>query len=79
VLPDRRRSPLIYLHLDSDREVSPFVTDKAGKPLAKNRQDPRAPAMSKAINRPAIVEKVMEGEAIASASWSRLPVRARRT
>ena len=59
---------LIYLHVDSDREVSPFVTDKAGKPLAKNPlRDPRVrKAMSKAINRPAIVDKVMEGEAIAS-------------
>ena len=59
---------LIYLHMDSDRDVSPFVTDKAGKPLAKNPlKDPRVrKAMSKAINRPAIVERVMEGEAIAS-------------
>jgi len=59
---------LIYLHLDSDRDVSPFVTDKAGKPLAANPlKDPRVRrAMSKAINRPAIVEKVMEGEAVPS-------------
>jgi len=59
---------LIYLHMDSDRDVSPFVTDKAGKPLAKNPlKDPRVrKAISKAINRPAIVEKVMEGEAIPS-------------
>ncbi len=59
---------LIYLHMDSDRDVSPFVTDKAGKPLAKNPlKDPRVrKAMSKAINRAAIVERVMEGEAIAS-------------
>ncbi|MBK9677209.1 MAG: ABC transporter substrate-binding protein [Betaproteobacteria bacterium] len=59
---------LIYLHLDSDRDVSPFVTDKAGKPLAKNPlKDPRVrKAISKSINRPAIVDKVMEGEAIAS-------------
>jgi peptide/nickel transport system substrate-binding protein len=57
---------LIYLHLDSDRDASPFVTDKAGKPLAKNpMKDARVrKAISKAINRPAIVEKVMEGEAI---------------
>jgi peptide/nickel transport system substrate-binding protein len=57
---------LIYLHMDSDRDVSPFVTDKAGKPLAKNPlKDPRVrKAISKAINRPAIVEKVMEGEAV---------------
>jgi hypothetical protein len=26
---------LIYLHMDSDRDASPFVTDKAGKPLPK--------------------------------------------
>jgi len=57
---------LIYLHMDSDRDVSPFVTDKAGKPLAKNPlKDPRVrKAISKAINRPAMVEKVMEGEAV---------------
>jgi peptide/nickel transport system substrate-binding protein len=57
---------LIYLHLDSDRDASPFVTDKAGKPLAKNPlKDPRVrKAISKAINRPAIVDKVMEGEAV---------------
>ena len=59
---------LIYLHLDSDRDASPFVTDKAGAPLTKNPlKDPRVrKALSKAINRPAIVERVMEGEAIAS-------------
>jgi peptide/nickel transport system substrate-binding protein len=59
---------LIYLHLDSDRDVSPFVTDRAGKPLAKNPlKDARVRrAISKAINRAAIVDKVMEGEAIAS-------------
>jgi len=57
---------LIYLHMDSDRDVSPFVTDKAGKPMTKNPlKDPRVRrAISKAINRPAIVEKVMEGEAV---------------
>jgi peptide/nickel transport system substrate-binding protein len=59
---------LIYLHMDSDRDVSPFVTDKAGKPLARNPlKDPHVrKAMSKAINRPAIVDKVMEGEAVPS-------------
>jgi peptide/nickel transport system substrate-binding protein len=57
---------LIYLHLDSDRDASPLVTDKAGQPLQKNPlKDPRVrKAMSKLINRPAIVGKVMEGEAI---------------
>jgi len=57
---------LIYLHMDSDRDNSPFVTDKAGKPLAKNPlKDARVrKAISKAINRSAMVEKVMEGEAV---------------
>ena len=42
------------------------MTAKDGKPLDKNPlKDPRVrKAMSKMINRPAIVEKVMEGEAI---------------
>ena len=59
---------LIYLHLDSDRDASPFVTDKQGRPLAKNPlKDVRVRrAISKAINRDAMVQKVMEGEAIAS-------------
>jgi peptide/nickel transport system substrate-binding protein len=57
---------LIYVHLDSDRDNSPFVTDKAGAPMAKNPlKDPRVrKALSKMINRPAIVERVMEGEAV---------------
>jgi peptide/nickel transport system substrate-binding protein len=59
---------LIYLHLDSDRDVSPFVTDKAGQPMQKNPlKDSRVrKALSKLINRPAIVSRVMEGEAIAA-------------
>ena len=59
---------LIFVHMDSDRDGSPFVTDKAGKPLAKNPlKDPRVrKAISKSINRQAVVEKVMEGEAIPS-------------
>ena len=57
---------LIYLHMDSDRDVSPFLTDKAGKALTKNPlKDPRVrKAISKAINRQAMVEKVMEGQAV---------------
>jgi peptide/nickel transport system substrate-binding protein len=57
---------LIYLHLDSDRDASPMVTDKAGAPLSKNPlKDVRVrKALSKMINRPAIVERVMEGEAV---------------
>ncbi|HKX07359.1 MAG TPA: ABC transporter substrate-binding protein [Stellaceae bacterium] len=57
---------VIYLHLDSNRDQSPFVLDNDGKPLAKNPlKDHRVRlAISKAINRQAIVERVMEGAAI---------------
>ena len=57
---------MIHLHLDSSRDKSPFVTDKAGKPLDKNPfKDARVrKAISKAINRNAIVERVMEGLAM---------------
>ena len=54
---------LIYLHLDSDRDKSPFVTDIDGKPMDKNPlKDVRVRrALSLAIDRKAIAEKVMEG------------------
>jgi peptide/nickel transport system substrate-binding protein len=54
---------LIYLYPDTKREKSPFVTDKDGKPLDKNpMMDPRVrTALSMAINREAIKDRVMEG------------------
>jgi len=57
---------LMYLHLDSSRDRSPFVFDKSGKPLEKNPlRDLRVrKAISKAINRQALVERVMEGAAV---------------
>jgi peptide/nickel transport system substrate-binding protein len=57
---------MIHLHLDSNRDKSPFVTDKAGKPLDRNPfKDARVrKAVSKAINRNAIVERVMDGLAL---------------
>jgi peptide/nickel transport system substrate-binding protein len=57
---------LIYLHIDSFRDQSPFVTDKAGALLPNNPlKDPRVRrAMSKAINRQAIVDRIMDGLAI---------------
>ncbi len=57
---------VIYLHLDSHRDKSPFVTDKDGKPMDKNPlKDVRVRrAISKAINRQAIVDRIMEGNAI---------------
>ena len=57
---------LMYVHMDSHRDVTPFVTAKDGKPLAKNPlKDPRVrKALSIAVNRPLVVERVMEGEAV---------------
>ncbi len=57
---------VIYLHMDSDRDVSPFVTDSAGEPLKANPlKDARVrKAISKAIDRTAIVERVMDGAAL---------------
>jgi len=57
---------IIYLHMDSGREKnSPFVTDLAGKPLEANPfRDPRVrKAVSKMIDRDAIVSRIMEGQA----------------
>ena len=56
----------IFWHMDQYRDVTPFATDKAGKPLAKNPfKDARVRlAVSKAINRDAIVSRVMEGLAV---------------
>lgn len=57
---------LIFIHLDTSRDKSPGVTDKAGKPLDKNPlKDVRVrKAISKAINRQAIVDRVMDGAAV---------------
>ncbi len=54
---------LIYLYVDGLRDKSPFVTDKDGKPLDKNPlKDVRVrKAISMAINRDAIRDRVMEG------------------
>jgi len=59
---------VIYFNFDHLDRVSPFITTKDGKPLAKNPLlDLRVRrAISKAINRPAIAERVMEGQAIPS-------------
>jgi peptide/nickel transport system substrate-binding protein len=56
---------LMYLHLDTARDKTPFATDKAGRPFDRNPlRDLRVRrAMSKAINRQALVERVMEGAA----------------
>ena len=66
----------LFLHIDQYRDHPPHLADKSGKPLAKNPfQDARVRlALSKAINRRAIVERVMEGNAIAAGNLVSPPV-----
>ena len=61
----------IYLYLDQARQVTPFVTDLAGKKLPSNPlQDLRVRrALSLAINRDAIVRQVMDGQASPSGQF----------
>ncbi|WP_424810508.1 ABC transporter substrate-binding protein [Roseococcus sp. YIM B11640] len=54
---------LIYLYIDSNRAVTPSVTDNQGRPFADNPlRDVRVRrALSMAINRPGIARQIMEG------------------
>ncbi|ENO87087.1 ABC transporter substrate-binding protein [Thauera linaloolentis] len=56
----------LFWQLDQFRDQSPFITDHAGKPLAKNPlKDLRVrQAISKAINRQALVDRTLEGLAV---------------
>jgi peptide/nickel transport system substrate-binding protein len=56
-------SRVVYMSLDQFRDQTPFVTDKAGQPLPKNPlKDLRVrQALSKAIDRDTIAERVLEG------------------
>jgi peptide/nickel transport system substrate-binding protein len=56
---------VIYLHLDHDRDDSPFVKAKDGGAIKNPLKDVRVrTAISKSINRDAIVSRVMEDIAI---------------
>jgi len=59
---------VIYIAFDQARDQTPFGTDKAGALLPNNPfKDVRVrQAISKAINRPGIVDRVFEGDAIAA-------------
>jgi peptide/nickel transport system substrate-binding protein len=59
---------VIYFNFDHLQRSSPFITGKDGKPLDRNPlTDVRVRrAISKAINRQAIADRVMEGQAIPS-------------
>ena len=64
-LSDGVSNRVIYLHLDHDRDDSPFVKAKDGGPIRNPLKDRRVRlAISKAIHRDAIVSRVMEGIAI---------------
>lgn len=54
---------VVYLAMDQGRDVSPFITDKDGKPLTVNPLKDRRVrlALSKMINRAAIAERVLAG------------------
>jgi len=55
---------VIYFHLDRHREDSPFIKAKDGGPIKNPLNDLKVrQALSMALNRPAIVERIMEGEA----------------
>lgn len=62
---DTLSNRVIYLHMDQFRENSPFITAKDGSPIKNPLLDPRVrQAMSMAINRPAIVDRIMDGAAV---------------
>ncbi|MBV8913650.1 MAG: ABC transporter substrate-binding protein, partial [Acetobacteraceae bacterium] len=64
-------SRLVYLEMDQARASTPFITDKDGNPLGRNPlRDLRVrQALDMAINRPALVERVMDGNAVAASQF----------
>lgn len=56
----------LFWQLDHQARVSPYITDKTGKPLATNPlKDIRVrKAIAKAINRSALTERILEGLAV---------------
>jgi peptide/nickel transport system substrate-binding protein len=58
---------VMFLSFDTFRETTPFATQRGGAALPNPLRDARVrAAISSAINRPLIVERLMEGEAIAA-------------
>jgi peptide/nickel transport system substrate-binding protein len=58
---------IMLLTLDSSRDISPFVTDNDGKAYPNPLRDWRVrKAITKAINRDALAERLMDGVAVAA-------------
>lgn len=58
---------VMFLSFDTFRESTPHATQRGGGAMPNPLRDPRVrAAISRAINRPAIVDRLMEGEAIAA-------------
>lgn len=56
---------LVYLHMDRYRAETPFAKGKDGSQIKNPFHDLKVrQALTKAINRPAIVDRIMEGEAV---------------
>jgi peptide/nickel transport system substrate-binding protein len=66
VLAETGSNLVMFLNIDHDRDRSPFVFDAAGQPMDRNPlKDLRVRrAISLAINRAALVERVMDGSAV---------------
>lgn len=61
---DTLSNRVIYLHMDQFREDSPFITAKDGSKIKNPLMDQRVrQALSMAINRQAIVDRIMDGAA----------------
>jgi peptide/nickel transport system substrate-binding protein len=61
---------MMYLHLDRHRQTSPHILAKDGSPIPNPLHDLKVrQALSAAINRQAIVERMMEGEAEPAAQF----------
>ena len=60
-----------FIQLDVSRDNSPFVTDAEGRPMTKNPlKDVRVrQALSKAIDRDALVTRVMQNQAVAASQF----------
>ena len=66
----------IFFHLDQRSATPPGLADKSGRPLARNAfRDVRVrQALSKAINRQAIAERLMDGAALPASNLVSPPV-----